>query len=145
MVSTIERARLDEAEQRSRLGASHARRHLALLVAASAVLGDIPLPPGVTYASNSDPVRITSLTYWPAHVERGGTVVARVVCTSNAAAVTAKVGSVVVNLPKQAPGIFRARLHVPLLPFYSSHQSVIITAIRTDGATTHKTLSVDVR
>ena len=34
----IERARLDDAERRSRLGASHARRHLALLVSASAVL-----------------------------------------------------------------------------------------------------------
>ena len=34
----IERARLDDAERRSRLGASHARRHLAMLVAASATL-----------------------------------------------------------------------------------------------------------
>jgi len=36
--AAIERARLDDAERRSRLGASHARRHLAMLVAASATL-----------------------------------------------------------------------------------------------------------
>jgi len=34
----IERARLDDAERRSRLGASHARRHLSLLVAATGAL-----------------------------------------------------------------------------------------------------------
>jgi signal transduction histidine kinase/ActR/RegA family two-component response regulator len=34
----IERARLDDAERRSRLGASHARRHLSMLVSASATL-----------------------------------------------------------------------------------------------------------
>ncbi len=36
--AAIERARLDDAERRSRLGASHARRHLAMLVGASAAL-----------------------------------------------------------------------------------------------------------
>jgi signal transduction histidine kinase/ActR/RegA family two-component response regulator len=36
--SAIEAARLDDAERRSRLGASHARRHLAMLVSASATL-----------------------------------------------------------------------------------------------------------
>src|SRR5581483_9122626 len=36
--TAIEQARLDDAERRSRLGASHARRHLAMLVGASATL-----------------------------------------------------------------------------------------------------------
>jgi signal transduction histidine kinase/CheY-like chemotaxis protein len=39
--TAIERARLDDAERRSRLGASHARRHLAMLVGASATLARV--------------------------------------------------------------------------------------------------------
>jgi PAS domain S-box-containing protein len=37
---SVERSRLDEAEQRSRLGALHARQHLALLVAAGAAMAE---------------------------------------------------------------------------------------------------------
>lgn len=96
------------------------------------------------YASNSDPVRITGFTYSPPEIKRGGTIVAQVVCTSNAAAVTAKVGTIVMNIPKRAPGIFRATLHMPWLPAYDSHQIVTITAIRTDGATAQRSFSVDI-
>ncbi len=109
----------------------------------SLATGD-PLPPGVPYASNTDPVRIVSVSYKPEWIERGGTVTARVVCTSNAAAVTGQVGTVRVLFPKKAHGIFVATLHVPALPFYPAHQDVVITAIRTDGATVQRTISVDV-
>jgi len=118
---------------------------LAAGLCASATRADDTLPPGVVYASNTDPVRILSVTYSPAEIKRGGTVVAQIVCTSNAAAVTAKVGTIVVNVPKREPGIFRATLSLPWLPVYSSHQTVTITAIRTDGKTAQRTFTVDVR
>jgi hypothetical protein len=103
------------------------------------------LPPGVTYASDADPVRITAVSFDPAHPGAGDLVSAQIVCTSNAAAVTAKVGTLVVNVPKRAPGIFRTTLRVPSLPLYSTHQTVIITAIRTDGATDRRAITVDLR
>lgn len=101
------------------------------------------LPPGVTYASDTDPVRIVAVSFDPEHPSRGDTVQAQITCTSNAAAVTARVGTIVVNVPKKAPGIFAATLRLPPLPFYASHQDVVITAIRTDGAKTQRTISVD--
>jgi hypothetical protein len=114
----------------------------AILLAAAVRASDA-LPPGVQYASDQDPVRITGVTFSPAQPRRGDKVEAQVVCTSNAAAVTAQVGTVRVNVPKQAPGIFRTSLQIPELPFYSPHQTVVITAIRTDGATTKRTIAVD--
>lgn len=117
---------------------------IACCLAALTVLADDSLPAGVVYASNTDPVRITSITYSPAEIKRGGTVVAQVVCTSNAAAVTAKVGTIVMNLSKRAPGIFRATLQLPWLPVYDSHETVTITAIRTDGASATRTFMVEI-
>ena len=113
-------------------------------LAAGAACADNGLPPGVVYASDTDPVRISSFTYSPAEIKRGGSVVAQVVCTSNAAAVTAKVGTIVMNIPKRAPGIFRATLQLPLLPVYAGHETVTITAIRTDGATAARTFTVEI-
>ncbi|HVN49809.1 MAG TPA: hypothetical protein VMT43_00170, partial [Acidimicrobiales bacterium] len=55
---SIERSRLDDAEHRSRLGATQARRHLALLVATSAALAtgvDEVQPPLVMLASTIVP------------------------------------------------------------------------------------------
>ena len=121
--------------------ASSRRRLIpAVLAAAGAILLAVAvrasdaLPPGVQYASNSDPVRITGVTFSPAQPRRGDKVEAQVVCTSNAAAVTA-----------QVPGIFRTSLQIPELLFYSPHQIVVITAIRTDGATAKRTIAVDLR
>jgi hypothetical protein len=117
---------------------------LAVGLAARAACADNGLPPGVVYASDTDPVRISSFTYSPAEIKRGGSVVAQVVCTSNAAAVTAKVGTIVMNIPKRAPGIFRATLQLPWLPVYTTHETVTITAIRTDGATAARTFTVEI-
>lgn len=127
-----------------------ARTFGAALILASALvfraaLADDSLPPGVQYASDTDPVRILSINYSPTEIKRGGTVVAQIVCTSNAAAVTAKVGTIVVNVPKQAPGIFRTSLTLPRLPLYDAHQTVTVTAIRTDGKTAHRTFTVDLK
>lgn len=117
----------------------------ALVLSASGVRAADDLPAGVPYASNTDPVRITAIKFFPSQPRPGDMVDAQITCTSNAAAVTAQVGHVRVNVPKKAPGIFRTRLHVPELPFTTGHQTVIITAIRTDGATAKRTVSVDVR
>ena len=114
-------------------------------VAALPAHADDALPAGVIYASDTDPVRILSITYSPTEIKRGGKVVAQIVCTSNAAAVTAKVGTIVVNVPKRAPGIFRTTLKLPWLPMYHSHQTVTITAIRTDGKSARRTFSVDLK
>jgi len=114
-------------------------------LAALPARADDQLPAGVIYASDADPVRILSITYSPTEIKRGGTVATQIVCTSNAAAVTAKVGTVVVNVPKRAPGIFRTTLKLPWLPMYDSHQIVTITAIRTDGKTARRTFSVDLK
>jgi len=111
---------------------------------AAAARADV-LPQGVIYASDVEPVRITAVAFDPEHPSAGDTVRAQITCTSNAAAVTARVGSIVVNVPKKAPGIFQTTLQLPSLPFYSSHQDVVITAIRTDGAKTQRTISVDLR
>lgn len=118
---------------------------VAMLVASPVLVRADELPPGVVYASDTDPVRITSVTFDPSHPAAGDAVSAQIVCTSNAAAVTAKVGTIVVNVPKRAPGIFSTTLRVPVLPIYSAHQTVIITAIRTDGAKAQRTISVDLR
>jgi hypothetical protein len=116
-----------------------------VLVAAPILARADELPRGVIYASDADPVRITSVVFDPSHPAAGDTVSAQIVCTSNAAAVTAKVGTIIVNVPKRAPGIFRTTLRVPELPLYSAHQTVIITAIRMDGAKTQRSISVDLR
>src|SRR5215469_5280736 len=117
----------------------------AMLVASPMLARADALPPGVVYASDTDPVRITSVVLDPSNPAAGDTVSAQIICTSNAAAVTAKVGTIVVNVPKRAPGIFSTTLRVPVLPLYSAHQTVIITAIRTDGAKTQRSISVDLR
>jgi hypothetical protein len=118
---------------------------VALLVASPILARADTLPPGVVYASDTDPVRITSVVFDPSHPAAGDMVSAQIVCTSNAAAVTAKVGTIVINVPKRAPGIFSTALRVPVLPLYSAHETVIITAIRTDGAKTQRSFSVDLR
>jgi len=116
---------------------------VALLIALATTARADSLPPGVVYAGDRDPVRITSVTFDPEHPAAGDVVNAKIVCTSNTAAVTATVGTIVVNVPKAAPGIFKTTLRVPSLPLYGSHQTVIITAIRTDGVKTQRTVSVE--
>jgi len=98
----------------------------------------------VPYASDKDPVRITAINFSPSEPKRGDIVTAQVTCSSNAAAVTVAVGTIRVSVPKKAPGIFRAQLHVPTFALYPAHQTVIVTAIRTDGATVQRTVSVDI-
>lgn len=118
---------------------------VALVLNASGVRADNGLPAGVPYASNSDPVRITAIKFSPVQPRPGDTVEAMIMCTSNAAAVTAQVGKLRMNVPKRAPGIFRTNWQVPGWAVSAGHHTVVITAIRTDGATATRTVSVDIR
>ena len=101
------------------------------------------LPPGVPYATPTDPVQIQSVTFSPDHVHAGDVASARILTTSNAAALTARIGTYQVNVPKVAPGTFALSITVPsLLP---THQfEIVVTAIRADGATAQRVVPVDV-
>jgi len=117
----------------------------ALVCAAHSHARADELPPGVPYAAPADPIRITSVSYAPSEVRRGEVVVAHVICSSNAAAVTAQVGTVRVLFVKTAPGTFQTRIRVPSSRFFRPRQTVVVTAIRADGATAQRTLSIDIR
>ena len=101
------------------------------------------LPPGVPYASNTDPVRIVSVLVSAQSVRRGDRVGALVVATSNAAAVTAQTGTFRVQLSRRAPGIFQGAQDIPWWAPAGVHP-VTFTAIRTDGMTAQYTLSIAV-
>ena len=103
------------------------------------------LPPGVPYAAPADPIQITSVSYAPSEIRLGEVVVAQVICSSNAAAVTAQVGTFRVLFVKTAPGTFQTRIRVPSRRFFRRHQTVVVTAIAADGATTQRTISIDIR
>ena len=100
------------------------------------------LPPGVPYAGNSDPVRIVSIQLSSTVARPGDNISGRVVTSSNAASVTAQIGSIVMPVPKVAPGIFALTIKVPQTLFGLHAVDVIVTAIRSDGATDQQTIPV---
>jgi hypothetical protein len=112
----------------------------------ASLLAAIALPPGVIEASDQDPVRITSVSLSAQTLHSGDVVTAHVVTTSNAAAVTAQVGTFRVLIPKTKPGIFESAMVVPSVPFIfrTTHQ-IVFTAIRTDGASVSRSLSIKLR
>ena len=112
------------------------------LLASTAALGDAALPPGVPYAAPSDPVRIAAVELPSGTVRGGDTISATVLTSSNAAAVTATVGTYVLNLPKTAPGTFELSVAVPRLPLPTYHAKIVVTAIRADGATDQTSVKV---
>jgi hypothetical protein len=120
--------------------------HFAAAVAAASLLLATDLPPGVIEASDTDPVSITSVALSSRTVHSGDVVIAHVVTTSNAAACTAQIGTFRVLIPKAEPGIFETAIVVPNVPFFlRTHHRVVFTAIRTDGATASRALTIDVR
>jgi hypothetical protein len=102
------------------------------------------LPRGVPYAAPTDPVRIVSVVLSSYDVHAGDAVFARVVTTSNAAALTAQVGTYRIRVPRVAPGIFETSLNVPRVVVPHHKVAILLTAIRADGATAHRTVSVNV-
>ncbi len=112
---------------------------------ASMAAADDVLPPGVPYASPTDPVRIASIALPSDTVHGGDVATATVLTTSNAAALTARVGTYLINVPKTAPGTFAVALKVPRLPFPSYRAHIVVTAIRADGETSEQTISIKIK
>jgi hypothetical protein len=110
---------------------------------ASAVVGDA-LPPGVPYASDTDPVRIVSYVLSSTVIHPGDDITGDVVTSSNAASVTARVGSFSVAVPKVAQGKFHLQMKMPSMPLPPGDTKLIITAIRTDGKSTTREVAITV-
>jgi hypothetical protein len=102
------------------------------------------LPPGVQYAAPSDPVRIESIHLSSDVVRAGDLASGRVLTTSNAAAMLARVGSYQVNVPRVNVGTFALSVRVPRFPLPVYHATIIVIAIRADGATAEQTVSLKV-
>ncbi len=115
---------------------------LAALVFLTAATPE-PVPSGVPFAADTDPVKIVSVSLSSTEFHPGDLFTGRVITTSNAAAVTAQVGSIRVGVPRIAIGKFRLSMQLPNVPLPIGRQKLIITAVRRDGA--HATRSVDVR
>lgn len=106
--------------------------------------GSEGLPPGVTYASSTDPVRIESISLSSDAVRVGELASAKVVTTSNAASVTARIGTYVVSVPRTAPGIFALSVTVPRVLIPGQTVDVVVTAIRADGASVQRSVPIHV-
>jgi hypothetical protein len=102
------------------------------------------LPAGVPYASDKDPVQIVSYVLSSTIIHPGDKVTGDVVTSSNAASVTAQVGSITVAVPKIAPGKFHLLLQLPSMPLPPGAEKLIITAIRTDGVRTTREVPITV-
>jgi hypothetical protein len=102
------------------------------------------LPPGVPYASDTDPVRIVSYILSSTVIHPGDDITGDVVTSSNAASVTARVGSFSVAVPKVAPGKFHLHMQMPSVPLPPGDAKLIITAIRTDGKSTTREVAITV-
>ncbi len=91
-----------------------------------------------------DPITIHSVELSQNPIRAGTAVSGVVLATCNVAAVTAQVGSYRINLPKTSPGVFRTTVNVPHL-IWPGHFKLVVTAIRTDGATVSETIPIEVR
>jgi hypothetical protein len=102
------------------------------------------LPAGVPYASDKDPVQIVSYVLSSTIIHPGDKVTGDVVTSSNAASVTAQVGTITITVPKIAPGKFHLLMQLPSIPLPPGAQKLIITAIRTDGMQTTREVPITV-
>jgi hypothetical protein len=113
-------------------------------VPAKGVTPHVGLPDGVPYASNSDPVQIISYVLSSTIIHPGDKVTGDVVTSSNAASVTAQVGTITITVPKVAPGKFHLLMQLPSIPLPPGNAKLIITAIRTDGKRTTREVPITV-
>ena len=103
-----------------------------------------PIPSGVPIASDTEPVRIVSVSLSSTEFHPGDLVSGRIVTSSNAAAVTAQVGTIRVGVPRVAIGHFRLTMQLPNVPLPAGRQQLVITAIRKDGSRAERTVEVQV-
>lgn len=109
-----------------------------LACSAPALAARYPCPPP------DGPIAIEAIAISENPVRTGRTVSGTVTATCNVAAVTATVGTFRIGLPKVAPGLFKTSVFVPLLVLPGNY-TLVVTAIRTDGATVHTELPIQVR
>jgi hypothetical protein len=101
--------------------------------------------PAPTYCPKpADPIAIQSVQLSENPIHPGSRVSGTIVATCNVAAVTAQVGTFRVGVPKTSPGIFHTTVDVPHF-IWPGRFSLVVTAIRTDGATVSRTIPIDVR
>jgi hypothetical protein len=67
-----------------------------------------------------------------------------VITTSNAAALTARIGDYQVSVPKVAPGTFVLSMTVPHAPLVGHRVDITVTAIRADGVTAQRSVWLNV-
>lgn len=92
----------------------------------------------------ADPIAIRSVRLSENPIRAGTTVSGTVLATCNVAAVTAQVGTYRIGVPKTAPGVFRTTVDVPHF-FWPGHFTLVVTAIRTDGASVHTNVPIELR
>jgi hypothetical protein len=119
-------------------------RTAASAVAALLVCSAPALPARYPCPPPDGPIAIESISLSENPIRTGRTVSGTVTATCNVAAVTAAVGTFRIGVPKVAPGLFRTSVFVPLL-ILPGNYTLVVTAIRTDGATVHTELPVQVR
>jgi hypothetical protein len=101
--------------------------------------------PAATFCPKpADPISIRSVHISENPIHAGSRVSGTIVATCNVAAVTAQVGTFRVVVPKTSPGIFRTIVDVPHF-VWPGRFSLIVTAIRSDGATVSTKIPIDVR
>ena len=110
----------------------------------SSLRATMPLPHGVPYASDTDPIRIVSVALSSNIVHPGDNVTGDVVTSSNAASVTARVSAFSVAVPKIAPGKFHLEMKLPSMPLPPGDTKLTITALRTDGKSTTREIAITV-
>jgi hypothetical protein len=89
-------------------------------------------------------VRIESIHLSSDAVRGGDTESAQIITTSNVAALTARIGTYQINVPRIAPGTFAMTMTVPHVPLKEHQVNIIVTAIRADGATAQRTVPISV-
>lgn len=98
----------------------------------------------MAYAGPDAPVKIESVKLSSQQVHGGDSVSGTVITTSNAASVTARVGTIQMAVPKVAPGTFSMEVHVPRLPLLNRQMDIVFTAIRADGASVQLSVPIQV-
>ena len=91
-----------------------------------------------------DPIAIQSIQLSENPIVAGTSVSGIVTATCNVAAVTAQVGTYRIGVPKTSPGVFRTTVNVPHF-IWPGHFTLVVTAIRTDGAKVARTVPIVVR
>ena len=92
----------------------------------------------------ADPIAIRSVRLSEDPIRAGTTVSGIVLATCNVAAVTAQVGTYRIGVPKTSPGVFRTSVAVPHI-LWPGRFTLVVTAIRTDGAKVQTRLPIELR